>query len=232
LRARAEEFGSSGDQRLRAPEIRSIAKNLRIDGVGLLCVHAPTMQGPGDRCLSRRVLLVIEDITIRPVRESEFAAAGEATARAYREFQTPDWPGGAAYVERIADVAGRARVATVLVAVLDGLVVGSATLELAERIRPSSPEPLAPDEAHLRMVGVSPEHRGRGIARRLVNACVEVARAAGKARLTLETAPVMVDAQRLYMSMGFMSTGERRLPDGSVLLGYELRLATEAPATR
>jgi ribosomal protein S18 acetylase RimI-like enzyme len=82
------------------------------------------------------------------------------------------------------------------------------------------------------MVGVSPEHRGRGIARRLVNACVEVARAAGKARLTLETAPVMVVAQRMYMSMGFTPTAERRLPDGSMLLGYELPIATTAPATR
>jgi ribosomal protein S18 acetylase RimI-like enzyme len=177
-------------------------------------------------------LLVTGDIEIHPVRESEFAAAGEATARAYREFQGPEWPGGATYIERIADIAGRAGVATVLVAVVDGVVVASATLELTERIRPSSPEPLAPDEAHLRMVGVSPEHRGRGIARRLVNACVDLARAAGKARLTLETAPVMVDAQRLYMSMGFAPTAERRLPDGSVLLGYELHIATTAPATR
>jgi len=175
---------------------------------------------------------VTEDIDIHPVRESEFAAAGEATASAYREYQTPDWPGGAAYVERIADIAGRAHVATVLVAVLDGVVVGSGTLELTERIRPSSPEPLAPDEAHLRMVGVNPEHRGRGIATRLVNACIEIARAAGKTRLTLETAPVMVAAQRLYMSMGFTATGERRLPDGSVLLGYSLRIPTETPATR
>jgi GNAT superfamily N-acetyltransferase len=177
-------------------------------------------------------LVVAENIDIHPVLESEFAAAGEATARAYREFQTPDWPGGATYIERIADIAARARVATVLVAVVDGVVVGSATLELAERIRPSSPEPLAPDEAHLRMVGVSPEHRGFGIATRLVKACAELAREAGKARLTLETSTVMVDAQRLYMSMGFVPTAERRLPDGSVLLGYELRIATIAPATR
>ncbi len=82
------------------------------------------------------------------------------------------------------------------------------------------------------MVGVSPEYRGRGIARQLVNACIELARAAGKQRLTLDTAPVMVAAQRLYTSMGFTPTPERPMPDGSVLLGYELRIATTAPATR
>jgi ribosomal protein S18 acetylase RimI-like enzyme len=177
-------------------------------------------------------LLVAEDIDIHPVRESEFSAAGEATARAYREFQRPEWPGYAAYVERIADIAARAQVATVLVAVVDGVVAGSATLELTERIRPSSSEPLSPDEAHLRMVGVSPEYRGRGIARRLVNACIEIARGAGKQRITLDTAPVMVAAHRLYASMGFTPTPERPMPDGSVLLGYALGIATESPATR
>jgi ribosomal protein S18 acetylase RimI-like enzyme len=177
-------------------------------------------------------LLVAEVIDIHPVRESEFTAAGAATALAYREFERPEWPGYATYVARIADIAERARVATVLVAVVGGVVTGSATLELTERIRPSSAEPLAPDEAHLRMVGVSPEFRGRGIARTLVIACIDMAQAAGKQRLTLDTAPVMVAAQRLYTSMGFTPTPERPMPDGSVLLGYELRIATEAPATR
>jgi ribosomal protein S18 acetylase RimI-like enzyme len=177
-------------------------------------------------------LLVAEDIDIHPVRESEFAAAGEATARAYREFERPEWPGYTEYVARIADIAERAHVATVLVAVVDGVVAGSTTLELGERIRPSSAEPLAPDEAHIRMLGVSPDFRGRGIARRLVIACIETAQGAGKRRLTLETAPVMVAAQRLYTSMGFTPTPERRMSDGSVLLGYTLGIATESPATR
>jgi ribosomal protein S18 acetylase RimI-like enzyme len=172
------------------------------------------------------------DIDIHPIRESEFAAAGAATARAYREFERPEWPGYSAYVTRIADIAERAHIATVLVALVDGVVAGSATLELTERIRPSSTEPLAPDEAHLRMLGVSPEFRGRGIARRLVSACIEVARAAGKQRLTLDTAQVMTAAQRLYTSMGFTPTPERPMPDGSVLLGYALGIATELPATR
>jgi ribosomal protein S18 acetylase RimI-like enzyme len=175
---------------------------------------------------------VAETLDIHRVRDSEFAAAGEATARAYREFERPEWPGYAAYVARIADIAERADVATVLVAVVDGVIAGSATLELTERIRPSSTGPLEPDEAHLRMVGVSPEYRGRGIARQLVSACIELARAAGKQRLTLDTAPVMLAAQRLYTSMGFTPTPERPMPDGSVLLGYELRIATTAPATR
>jgi ribosomal protein S18 acetylase RimI-like enzyme len=175
---------------------------------------------------------VADHIVIRAVREADFAAAGEATARAYHEFLTPDRPGFTAYVARIADIAARAGDATILVAVVNGVIAGSATLELDSRISPSSAEPLAADEAHLRMLGVSPEYRGRGVARRLVAACVERARERGKRRLTLDTAPVMVAAQRLYTTMGFRPTPERVMPDGLALLGYSLDVATETPASR
>ena len=173
-----------------------------------------------------------DEIEIRPIRESEYSAAGEATARAYREFLTPGRPGFEAYLARIADVGARAGRAMVLVALVDGVIAGSATLELDSRVTPSTAEPLAPDEAHLRMLGVSPEQRGRGVARRLVTACIGIARERGKRRLTLETSPLMTAAQRLYTTMGFTSTGERHTPDGMVLLGYTLDVQSTAPASR
>jgi ribosomal protein S18 acetylase RimI-like enzyme len=175
---------------------------------------------------------VVDEIEIRPVREPEYETAGEATARAYREFVTPGGSGFEAYLQRLADVGARADRATVLVAVVDGLIAGSATLELEQRVTPGTAEPLAPDEAHLRMLGVSPEQRGRGVARRLVIACIALARERGKRRLTLETTPIMIAAQRLYATLGFTSTGERRTPDGTVLLAYSLDLESAAPATR
>ena len=121
-----------------------------------------------------------DEIEIQPIRASEYAAAGAATARAYREHRRPDAPGWDAYLARIADVAGRVERATVLVALDGGVIAGSATLEIDARIDPGPTEPLAPDEAHLRMVGVSPEHRGKGIGRRLVVACIDLARARGR----------------------------------------------------
>ena len=175
---------------------------------------------------------MVDEIEIRPVRGSEYEAAGEATARAYREFVAPGRSGFEAYLARIADIGARADRATVLVAVVDGVIAGSATLELEQRVTPGTAEPLAPDEAHLRMLGVSPEQRGRGVARRLVMACIALARARGKRRLTLETTPIMIAAQRLYATLGFTSTGERRAPDGTVLLGYSLDVESAAPASR
>jgi ribosomal protein S18 acetylase RimI-like enzyme len=176
--------------------------------------------------------LVPDRIEIRPIHETEYAAAGEATARAYREFATPGRPGLEAYIARIADIGARAGHATVLVAVVDGVIAGSATLELDSRVPPSTAEPLAPDEAHLRMLGVSPEQRGHGVAGRLVTASIGVARSRGKRRLTLETSPVMVAAQQMYTTMGFTSTGERHTPDGMDLLGYAFDIESDALANR
>ena len=175
---------------------------------------------------------MVDAIEIRRVRESEYAAAGEATARAYREFVTPSASGFEAYLARIADIGARADRATVLLALVDGVIAGSATLELDSRVHPSTADPLAADEAHLRMLGVSPDLRGRGVARRLVTACNALARERGKRRLTLETSPLMVAAQRLYTSMGFTSTGDRHTPDGTVLLSYTLDIESAAPASR
>jgi ribosomal protein S18 acetylase RimI-like enzyme len=173
-----------------------------------------------------------EDIEIHEVRESEYAAAGEATARAYREFALPGSAGWEAYLARIADVAGRAQRTALLVASVGGEIAGSATLEVDARMNPESTEPLADDEAHLRMLGVDPAYRGRGVARRLVVACIDAARAHGKRRLTLETAPVMTAAQQLYSSMGFAFLGDRVTADGMRLLEYSLTLEAEPAATR
>jgi ribosomal protein S18 acetylase RimI-like enzyme len=175
---------------------------------------------------------VPDEIEIRPTRESEYAAAGEATARAFREFLTPDSPGWEAYLARIADVGSRAGRAIVLVAVEDRVIAGSITLELDSRISPGAADPLAPDEAHVRMLGVSPDHRGRGIARRLMLACIDAARAHGKQVMTLDTDPVMTAAQQLYASLGFAPTSPQVRPDGLTLLGYTLDIESAARASR
>jgi ribosomal protein S18 acetylase RimI-like enzyme len=173
-----------------------------------------------------------DEIEIRPIRASEYAAVGAATARAYREFWHPDSPGWDAYLARVADVGSRADRATVLVALDMGVIAGSATLELDARISPGPTEPLAPDEAHLRMVGVSPEHRGKGIGRRLVVASIGLARSRGRTVMTLDTDEVMLAARALYASLGFVSTGLFQRPGGPELLGYRLDIPAESGTTR
>ena len=190
------------------------------------------MRRGGDRWLSRTVLVVADEIEIRPLLASESTAVGAATASAFREYWTPDKPGWEPYLARIADVESRAERAIVLVAVDRGVIAGSVTLELESRIGPAPSEPLAADEAHVRMLGVSPEHRGRGIARRLMLACIDTARRQGKLVMTLDTDSNMTGARQLYRELGFVPTGTQQREGGPLLLGYALALDSESQTTR
>ena len=159
------------------------------------------------------------------MQPEEHEEAGQVTALAYREFAVPGDVGWDEYLERIADVARRAGRALVLGAFRDGRVLGTVTVELDGRIEGGHErDPLDPDEAHIRMLGVGPEARGEGIGRMLMEAAVVEARAAGKRRMTLGTTERMVAAQRLYESMGFARGPDQVFDDGFRLRNYELPL--------
>ena len=66
------------------------------------------------------------------------------------------------------------------------------------------------DEVHLLNVAVHPEHRGLGIARRLVEALLEDGRATGGRVVYLEVRAGNVVARRLYRRLGFRDLGTRR----------------------
>jgi ribosomal protein S18 acetylase RimI-like enzyme len=162
-------------------------------------------------------------VEIREATSEEYAEAGRVTADAYREFVRPgdeDWE---RYLLRIADIADRADRTTILVAVEDGLVLGSLTLELDARVRDEGEEdqrPLDPEEAHIRMLGVDPAARARGVARALMAESEARARAAGKTFMTLHTTQRMKAAQAMYERLGYERTEDIVFPDGFVLLGY------------
>jgi ribosomal protein S18 acetylase RimI-like enzyme len=186
---------------------------------------ARILEGARDSSLSPyRAGVPVDEIQIRVPSPEEYGAAGAVTALAYHEFAVEGDDGWSWYLEHIADVGGRAGRTTVLVAVASSMVIGSATLELEGRVEPERAHPLDPDEAHLRMVGVHPDHRRRGVARRLVLECVDISRRRGKRRLTLETTPEMNAAHALYDSLGFTKGPTREVEEGFFLVTYELRL--------
>lgn len=167
-------------------------------------------------------------IEVREALPEERAEAGRVTAGAYREFVRPgdeDWE---RYLARIADVDARADRTTVLVAVEDDRVVGSLTLELEGRVRDEDDEdfrPLAIGEAHIRMLGVDPRARGRGVARAMMTAAESVARSTGKTVMTLHTTRRMTAARAMYERLGYERMEDEVFPDGFVLLGYRKPLA-------
>jgi ribosomal protein S18 acetylase RimI-like enzyme len=161
-------------------------------------------------------------MVIRPARPDEFEAIGELVVAAYR--QLPDAALTVGYEPGLRDIAARAAVATVLVAIEDdGTPLGSVTYV-------DGPGPLAeddaPDEAHVRMLAVAPSAQGRGVGRALMDACIQRARDAGKRRVLLRTRASMTRAHRLYADLGF-----RREPSldrdrpAARLLAYALQLS-------
>lgn len=163
--------------------------------------------------------------SIRPVRPAEYEAAGELVVEAYRTLGDT---GDEFYEQQLRDIAGRIETSDVLVAVADGLVLGCITF--VDGLKPLS-EVDDPDAATIRMLGVAPEARGRGIGEALVRACVDRARSSGRKRVRLDTRTSMTSAQRLYERLGF-----RRDPDhdwspapGILLLGYVLDLEAPVP---
>ena len=161
-------------------------------------------------------------IVIRDVRPEEYAETGALLVEAYRSAGLESEDG---YLEHIRDVAHRSRAAQVLVAVDgDGRILGSVTY--VDGPDNAYAETERPGDAGVRMLGVRPEARGRGIGQALMDACIERARADGRDRLVLVTTGVFKHAARLYLRNGFRRARERDFaPEPSIhLRGYELDL--------
>jgi putative acetyltransferase len=88
----------------------------------------------------------------------------------------------------------------IFLAVQDGETVGSCAL-LA----------MAPGEFEVAKMAVTESHRRAGIGRRLLEKAVEEARASGAHRLYLETNRKLVNAIRLYESLGFRHLPPQRI---------------------
>jgi ribosomal protein S18 acetylase RimI-like enzyme len=152
----------------------------------------------------------MQGIEVREAGPDEYEAAGRLVVEAYRTLLVPPTPG---YEAEIADVAGRTRDGTVLVALVDGRLAGCATFAVA-----GSPliEVDDPDGATIRMLGVDVRMRGRGVGEALVMACVEHARNADARRVWLHTEVGMSAAHRLYERCGFT-----RVPAADLSFVYE-----------
>lgn len=162
-------------------------------------------------------------IEVRPVTPDEHEQVAALTLAAY------DGVGAvtSTYRESLADVAGRvADGAIVLVAVDGDEVLGSVTL--VDAVSPHF-EHGRHGDGGFRMLAVAPGAQGRGIGRRLLDAALDHARAAGWGRLAITTMEWMPTAHALYESVGFV-----RRPDLDVRFGsgvghcYVLELVADA----
>ncbi len=84
---------------------------------------------------------------------------------------------------------------TLAVAAQKGKIIGMASLVLIRRANGTT--------GQIESVVVSASHRGKGISKKLMRSLIETAREQKLGHLDLTTAPRRVEANSLYMSLGF-----------------------------
>lgn len=165
-----------------------------------------------------------QGVDVRPARPDELEAAGEVVAQAYlNDLRVSPW-----YAQRLRDAASRAQKARLLVAVSadEGAVLGSLTYARGGN---QYAQLAGPDECEIRMLGVAPAARGRGVGELLLRSAMAQGVADGAVRMVLSTQTDMWAAQRLYERLGFSRRPDLDwVPeqDPSVqLIGYQRDLA-------
>jgi len=88
-----------------------------------------------------------------------------------------------------------------------GVMLGSVTTRRAGG--PSLHEDVRPAELDLRLLGVSPAARRRGVAAAIMRRVIAAAGDSGFEAVVLKTAPNMTGAHRLYEALGFARVPER-----------------------
>ncbi|MFP3901376.1 MAG: GNAT family N-acetyltransferase [Acidimicrobiia bacterium] len=159
---------------------------------------------------------------IREVLPDEHGALGELTVDAYADVHPADDLDD--YATELRDVATRAAADLVLVAADGDELLGGVTYVAG----PGSPsaEFGDADAAGIRMLAVAPGAQRRGVGGALTRACIDRARAAGRAQVVLHSTDAMTAAHRLYERLGFRRdpTMDQVVGDRLWLRGFRLRL--------
>jgi ribosomal protein S18 acetylase RimI-like enzyme len=162
------------------------------------------------------------DVLVRRIAPADDAArAGRIVQAAY--FALDGYPREDEYDRMLGEVTVRADEADVVVAILDGHIVGCLTFV------PGHDNPhfefVDDDAASFRYFGVDPATAGRGVGEAMVRWCIDEARRLGRARLRIHTLTMMHRAQRLYERLGFVrDPAHDEEWDGIVGLAYRLDL--------
>ncbi|HXG77122.1 MAG TPA: GNAT family N-acetyltransferase [Gaiellaceae bacterium] len=161
------------------------------------------------------------DIHLRDARRDELDRLSQLLEETYREFQahfTDDlWP---AYVGEIADVRSRLGDSELIVAELEGRLVG--TVGFYPEASRSALERWPAGWAAIRTLAVLPDARRRGVGGALARECVRRARERNAVAVGLHTNPFMASANRLYERLGFRRAPEFDIEIGEMFTGRRL----------
>ncbi|WP_066331466.1 GNAT family N-acetyltransferase [Azohydromonas lata] len=144
------------------------------------------------------------------LREFCFQDAARINALALEAFQQyegayQDWP---LFQSKIANMAALAQTGEIVLAELDGRILGAVAY-----VGPGATKAdfFKPHWPIMRMLVVAPGARGRGIGRALARACLQRAERDGATEFALHTSKIMDVALPMYERMGFQWVS--RTPD-------------------
>ncbi len=171
------------------------------------------------------------EISIRVAGDSDVVRARAVLAAAYSQYETAFPPENwGPYLKDILDLEARAPASELLVAEREGRVVGCVSYYPpgAEMSYPSESFSAQWPEgwAAFRLLAVDPAERGRGVGRRLTEACIDRSREQHASAVGLHTTKEMGVARALYERMGFERAPRYDfLPAPSILVeAYRLML--------
>lgn len=171
-------------------------------------------------------------VTIRAAGAADLDTVRAVIRRAYAQYESVLAPElYAAYLDNLVDLHADAGDALTLVAVAGDDVVGSVCLY---RDAASAGFGWPANRAAIRALAVDPDARGRGVGRRLLDACIDRATSWGAAAIGLHTAALMEAAVHLYERRGFRRVPDLDVeaaeilelddPDAPLVIAYELPL--------
>jgi GNAT superfamily N-acetyltransferase len=169
---------------------------------------------------------------IRDARPGARDAILAVTLAAYEQYAAalspPLW---ALYRQNIHATLADARPAAQIVAEDEGAVLGAVLLFPAGALMGNPGGAITLEWPEVRLLAVAPAAHGKGVARALMDECIQRARAAGAPGLTLHTADIMAAAMRLYERMGFTRAPELdiRPTPGILAKGFRLPLTLPSP---
>ncbi len=159
---------------------------------------------------------------INPASNSDFGAIADLNITAYQEFAAHMSPEGwRGMEESLRAVEARAQSTRFLVMREQGEIVGSVGYCPAGK---GNQEIFPPNWAGVLLLAVAPTHRGRGIARELVSACIQCAQDDSAEMIGLFTSELMLPAKQLYESLGFHLESELPIRLGLRYWRYKLQL--------
>lgn len=139
-----------------------------------------------------------------------------------------------ARLARVADWARRPAV-RVLVAVDPGAGLLGGVVYFGDMAEYASGGPAdgLPGAAGMRLLGVAPEARGRGVGKALTLACLDLARQSGQSEMVLHTTGAMQTAWAMYEALGFVRASALDFQQGRLpVFGFRLALAPRAVQAR